>query len=250
MGNIIQIFQNSDALADAVAKRWIELAELSIERSGAFHVALSGGSTPKRLFQLLAQPEYSPKVQWPKIHIYFGDERAVPLDHADSNYRMAKEALLDHVPIPASQIHPVYADPDNIQECADQYAQVLKQNLASENNFPQFDLCLQGIGNDGHTASLFPGTGILNERQRSVAEVYVEKLESWRISITFPVLEIARTVLFLVSGDGKADILQKILQKALEGEGDVAFPVQRIDRKEIEWFLDAAAASKLSKEAR
>lgn len=263
MEDIIYIHQDLDALANAVAKRWIELASQSIERSDAFHVALSGGSTPKSLYQTLAQPEYSRQIPWHKVCIYFGDERAVPPDHADSNYRLAKEELLDHVPIPESRIHPIYANPDNIRECADQYAQVLEQNLVSENGFPRFDLCLQGIGGDGHTASLFPDTDILNEQQRSVAEVYVEKLESWRISITFPVLENARTVLFLVSGEGKADIMQKVLQKALEqkaleGEGDIPFsvkrfpaqrlPVQRIrDRKEIEWFLDAAAASKLSK---
>lgn len=243
MENKLRILQNSDKLAVAVAKRWIELADQAVMQSGAFHVALSGGSTPKKLFQTLAQPEYSQKVQWKNVHIYFGDERAVPPDHVDSNIRMARETLLDHVAIPASQIHPVHADPENIRECADQYANVLKNELQQTNSFPCFDLCLQGIGDDGHTASLFPDTDILNEQQRSVAEVYVEKLESWRISITFPILENARTVLFLASGDGKAEILHKVI----ENDGEVKFPVQRIkDRKEIEWFMDNAAAGKLN----
>jgi 6-phosphogluconolactonase len=244
MENKIWVLKSPDELADAVAKRWIELAEQSIKRTGAFHVALSGGSTPKKLFQLLARPEYAQQVQWQDVHVYFGDERAVPHDHPDSNYLMAREALLDHVSIPLSQIHPIHADPKNIRECADQYADILKHELQEVDSFPCLDLCLQGIGDDGHTASLFPDTDILDELQRSVTEVYVEKLKSWRISITFPVLENARTVLFLVSGGGKADILQKVL----EGKRDTTFPVQRIkDRKEIEWYLDQAAASKLKK---
>lgn len=243
MENKIRILKNSDELAEAAARRWIELADQSIKRSGAFHVALSGGSTPRKLFQLLAQPEYAQQVQWQNVHIYFGDERAVPHDHPDSNYRMAKETLLDHVSIPESQIHPIHADPATIRECADQYASILKHELQEVDGFPCFDLCLQGIGDDGHTASLFPDTDILNEQQRSVAEVYVEKFESWRISITFPVLENARTVLFLASGDGKS----KILHEVLESEGKLKYPVQRINRNEIEWFLDAAAARKLKK---
>ncbi|MCK4950924.1 MAG: 6-phosphogluconolactonase, partial [Gammaproteobacteria bacterium] len=170
MEHIIRILDDSDDLAHVVAKRWVELADQAIAQSGSFNVALSGGSSPRKLFQLLAQPEYSKQVQWQKAHIYFGDERAVPLDHDDSNYRMAKEALLDHVPVPESQVHPIYIDLDNIRESANHYAEVLRENIANKHmresdGLPRFDLCLQGIGDDGHTASLFPGTEILNENE-------------------------------------------------------------------------------------
>lgn len=265
MGNSIQILTDSDDLAHAVAKRWVELADQAIAQTGNFNVALSGGSTPKKLFRLLALPEYSEQVQWQKVHIYFGDERAVALEHDDSNYRMAKEALLDHVSVPESQVHPIYTDIENVRESADRYADVLRKNIASKHmreagGFPRFDLCLQGIGDDGHTASLFPGTEILNEDERIAAEVYVKKFQSWRVSLTFPVLANAQTMMFLVAGEGKADIVQQLLESAGEEKYPVQMLLSRINDSrikeraqseqqcQVEWYLDKAAASRFKTE--
>ena len=265
MENSIRILADADDLAHAAVKRWIELADQAIAQTGNFNVALSGGSTPKKLFQLLAQPEYAKQVQWQKVHIYFGDERAVPLEHEDSNYRMAKETLLDHVPVPESQVYPIYTDLENIRESADRYAEVLRKNIANKlmreaGGFPRFDLCLQGVGDDGHTASLFPGTEVLNENERIVSEVYVEKFKSWRVSLTFPVLANSQTMIFLVAGEGKADIVQQLLKS----EGEEKYPVQMLlshirDPRisdlqqqqpcQVEWYLDKAAASRLQAES-
>jgi 6-phosphogluconolactonase len=232
----IQIFPTKAALYHGAAEYWGKIARLAIEQRGAFHVALAGGNTPKGLYQLLASKPYISQVDWSRVYIYFGDERYVPMDHPDSNYRMAREALLDLVPIPPQQILRIQTEFSDPQLAADNYTRLLQSSL------PEgicLDLILLGVGSDGHTASLFPETSILAVRNRLVAAVYVEKLSAWRISMTYPVIERARQILFLVTGVDKAPVIARVLA----GPQGRDFPVQRLQAKgEVHWYLDADAA--------
>lgn len=241
------VHADPERLADIVAERFIALSTQAISQRDAFHVALAGGSTPRRLYQALAKTTRQSRIDWQRIHIYFGDERAVPPEHADSNFRMAREALLDAVALPSQNIHPMLANPSHIQQDADRYAALLASQLPQNDaHWPVFDLILLGLGTDGHTCSLFPDTPILMERQRAVAAVEVKHLNSWRLSLTFPVLDAARQLLFLVAGQDKAPILQRLC----DGPGDDtdSLPVERIEPTgQVEWHLDQAAAAALEK---
>jgi len=244
----LRIYSDTDALIKAVAERWVVLADNAITARGKFHVVLSGGSTPRDLYHCLSQSPYKERIAWEHIHIYFGDERTVPADHADSNYRMAKEALLDHVPIPASQIHRIEGEAEDPHQAALAYTQELTGNLPlSAQGVVQFDLLLLGVGPDGHIASLFPSTPVLHERARMVEAVHVEKLDTWRITLTLPVIDHARHVLILVSGAGKADIMRDIFAS----QPTPPYPVQLINPQGmLEWHLDKAAAAELPEELR
>lgn len=232
----IQVFPTAEALYQGAAERWILAAREAIRQTGAFHVALSGGSTPKGLYQLLASDPYASRIDWSRVHVYFGDERCVPMDHPESNYRMAREALLDAVPVPPGQVFRIRAELPDPESVAADYGQTLQSRLPEGN---QLDLILLGVGTDGHTASLFPGTSILAVRDRLAAAVYVEKLSAWRISMTYPAIEQARQVLFLVSGAAKAPVIASILSAP---EGSI-FPVQGLRAAgEVNWYLDRAAA--------
>lgn len=236
------LFPDPERLAAAAAARWIAVCRSACAARGVFHVALSGGSTPKRLYQLLAGPEHRTAIDWARVHLYFGDERAVPPEHADSNYRMVREALLDRIAIPPQNVHRMDAEPARIEQAAADYAATLQQQLPQDTlGLPVFDLILLGMGADGHTCSLFPDTPILKERARSVAPVYVEHLRSWRLSLTYPVLDAARQLLFLVAGQDKAARLRQICRGK-----DASAPVQGIHpRGAVEWYLDNAAAAGL-----
>lgn len=244
----LRIHADANALIEAVAQRWVEVANSSISARGKFHVALSGGSTPRSLYRLISQPKFANRIPWDRVHIYFGDERTVPPDNSESNYRMAKEALLDHVAIPNAQIHRIEAELEEPYIAANDYTRELTTNLPlSSQGVVQFDLLLLGVGNDGHTASLFPGTQVLHERARLVEAVYVEKLDSWRITLTLPVIDHARHVLILVSGDAKAPIIRNVFGTS----HTPPYPVQLINPQGIlEWHLDQAAASLLPEELR
>lgn len=244
----LRLFVDTDALYFAAAQRWVQLAEAAIMARGKFHVALSGGSTPRALYRRLANPEFANRVAWDRVHIYFGDERAVPPDHPDSNYRMAKEALFDHVPIPPTQIHRIEGERADIHEAANRYSQLLATRLPlSAQGVVQLDLLLLGVGADGHIASLFPGTPVLHERARFVEAVRVEKLDSWRITITLPVIDHARHVVVLVSGENKAEIMRNLTK----GRRLPPYPVQLINPHGVlEWFVDSAAAALLPSELR
>jgi 6-phosphogluconolactonase len=203
---ITQIYPDAAELARAAAERFIAIAEDAIVTRGQFTVALAGGSTPRATYALLASDEFATRLNWQHVHIFWGDERCVPPDHPDSNYRMAREALLDHVPVPTGNIHRVQGELKP-ERAASIYQDELKAVLGSDG---QFDLILLGMGTDGHTASLFPGTTALEERKRAAVAVYVEKLQSWRVTLTLPVINAARHVLFLVSGESKAAALAQI----------------------------------------
>jgi 6-phosphogluconolactonase len=235
----IVLAADMDMLSQLAATRLVEYARTAIAEHGAFYLALAGGSTPVHLHRTLAAPRFQQQVEWGKVHIFFGDERNVPMDHPDSNYRMAHETLLSKVPIPPSQIHAIPTGCADMQECADRYAQQLA-SLPQRNAMPCFDLILLGMGDDGHTASLFPDTGILNERKRAVAAVFVPKFSTWRVSLTYPVLNQARAILFLVSGAGKADMLYSVIH-----EPSHHYPIQCIENPHREWIVDTAAAARL-----
>lgn len=239
--NSIHIHDDLATLGRAVAQRWLEISVQASARHGHFHVALSGGSTPRYLYEQLVSPVFSNKMPWDATHIYFGDERCVPPDHQDSNFHMANDALLQHVPIPLNQIHRIEAENPDQELCAAQYEKCLYDSLPDITPGEKYiDLMLLGLGTDGHIASLFPDTEILREHTRLVAPVYVEKLQSWRISMTFAAIRLARHVIILVAGNNKADIISQIL-------GDrppmKKFPVEMIHARSIpEWHLDSAAA--------
>ena len=233
-----------EQLSAAVAERWIALSAAAIDARGLFHVALSGGSTPKSLYRLLAETAYRSRIDWSRTRLYFGDERAVPPDHVDSNFRMVRETLLAHVPPAADRIVPMTADPASIATDAARYAATLRERIPLDAaGMPVFDLILLGMGPDGHTCSLFPGTPILQELSQPVAAVRVERLRSWRLSLTFPVLDAARQLLFLVAGPDKATMLHRVCRAP---QPDAPVPVERIrPRGEVEWHLDRAAAAAL-----
>lgn len=236
-----RIFNDIDSLLDALAKQWQIIAEQSIADHGAFHVALAGGGTPRSFYTRLTKRDMKDAVAWDKVHIYFGDERCVPQDHEDSNYRMAHETLFSKVGIPTSQIYPMFSPSLNPEQNAAHYASLIEQHLAKDaNGSPIFDLILLGMGEDGHTASLFPGTEILNEQKKSVAAQFVEKLGVWRVSLTYPTLNAARHVALLVVGENKANILSEISRLP---PGTVRYPVQGINPQgDLQWFLDKAAS--------
>lgn len=235
----IVIASDVNNLSRAAATQLIQHAREAIRHHGAFYLALSGGSTPVRLHETLALPVYQQQIEWDKVHIYFGDERNVPSDHPDSNYRMAQETLLTKVPIPSSQVHAMPTGCEEMQDCARRYAELLAR-LPQRHGKPCFDLILLGMGNDGHTASLFPQTTILAECDRSVAAVYVAKLSSWRVSLTYPVINLANAVMILVSGPAKAEMLYEVFN---EPKHD--YPIQRIHNEHLEWYVDTAAAARL-----
>jgi 6-phosphogluconolactonase len=198
-------------------------------------VALAGGSTPKAAYRLLASPGYRDRVEWARVEIFFGDERCVPPDHPESNYRMAREALLDHVPLGADHVHRVPCE-RTPAEAAAAYEETLRRVLGPE---ARLDLVLLGMGPDGHTASLFPGTPVLDERKALAAAVHVARLDSWRVTLTAPVLSAASHVVISAVGQEKSDALARAL-----GEPNGAVPIQLVRASEQRWLVDAAAAQK------
>ncbi len=242
----IKVFSNKLQLSEKAAERWVRLYRRAITERGVFHVALAGGNTPRQLYRVLSGPDFSQHVDWQHVHLYFGDERFVPPENEESNFRMVKETLLDSVSIPSSNIHRIETERGDPHEVAARYEAVLTENLPkSEEGVPQFDLILLGIGPDGHTASLFPGTDVLHQRERFVAAVYVKQKSGWRITLTFPVLEAARHLMFMVAGKDKREVMERILSSR---GGEEVVPVQMLEpRGEVEFFLDAEAAGEVAK---
>lgn len=247
---VIQVFEGDQALARGAAQRFISLARRAIAEHGSFHVALAGGSTPRLMYQYLAEPAIATQVDWRHVHIYFGDERCVAPDDAESNYHMASEALLRHVvTLPDDHVHRIQGEFASPELAAREYGHLLTRQLRqSASGFPVFDLILLGMGDDGHTASLFPGTDILEVPDQSVAAVYVPAKGVWRISLTLPTLNHASHVLFVISGAGKAERLRQVLYPE---PGQSPYPAQRVApvMGTVEWYLDQAAARALPTEA-
>ena len=242
----IQVFSNLENLFRVAANDFIARAVAAVNARGVFHVALSGGSTPKGLFTLLVSDgALRQKIAWDKIHFWWSDERHVPPDHSDSNFKMANEALLSRVEIPPQHVHRVRAENPDASLSAHEYENELRAVFQmSAPAFPQFDLILLGMGNDGHTASLFPGTRALNETERLVVANWVGKFFTWRITFTAPFINAARGVMFLVAGEDKALPLKGVL----EGPHEPAqLPAQLIQpmNGNLLWLLDEKAASQL-----
>lgn len=243
----IRILSDANAVAQTAADEFVKLARDAIQRKGTFMVALSGGSTPKVLYSLLAertQKHIGPEIPWAQIHLFFGDERHVPPDHADSNYRMANEAMISKVPIPAENVHRVHAEDKDAAVAAADYDETLVRvfNLSGD-QLPRFDLILLGMGPDGHTASLFPGTSGVQERSRRVIANWVPKFNTFRVTFTRPVLNNAAEVLLLVCGADKSPALSEVM-----GSGDPnSYPVKYVQPNDgkLIWLLDRAAAGRL-----
>jgi 6-phosphogluconolactonase len=235
----LETLADAEALASRVAD-W--LLELATAKAGAFAVALSGGSTPRRLYEHLAGPPYRELFPWSRTHWFWGDERFVPHDDPASNYRMALGALLSRAPVPAGNIHPIPTEGIDPQAAASAYERELKSFYGAERLDPVrplFDVTLLGLGPDGHTASLFPGTAVLTERDRWVAAVIGAKREA-RITLTYPALESSRQTAFLVTGKEKRAIFARFRL------GDEALPAARLRPAGTLWvFSDAAAATSM-----
>ena len=209
-------------------------------------MALAGGNTPREIYSMLAESTYRDRVDWDRLHLFWGDERMVPPEHEDSNFRMVKETLLDHVRIPDGNVHRIRGEVAP-EQAAHEYAELLHDHFESDS--PRFDIILLGIGEDGHTASLFPGTDVVEECKLYTVAVFVPRLDTWRVTLTFPVLNAAREVLFLAAGKSKSDIVQRIIsikQPAKE------FPASMVNPEDgtLHWMLDSEAMVLINKNAR
>jgi len=238
----LQIVHDANALARDAARIVVAQSESSIAARGVFNIALSGGSTPKRLYELLADPneEFRSKISWDKTQFFWTDERHVGPEDPDSNFRMTNEAMLKVVPVPSANVHRFMTENPNAEAVAEEYETQLRQSF--QNSLPRFDLVLLGLGPDGHTASLFPHTTALVENERLVSAPWVEKFNSFRLTLTLPVLNNSRMIVFLVSGEDK----EKILSAVLEGP-PAQFPAQAIQpaNGELLWLVDKPAAAEL-----
>lgn len=241
----IEVYPDVNALTRAAAADFVALAKEAVAARGVFSVALSGGSTPKRLFSLLADESTGAlAAPWEQIHCFFGDERHVAPDHAESNFRMANEALLSRVPIPTANIHRIHAENPDASQAASNYEKDLRAFFEPRgfvvDGFPRFDLILLGMGPDGHTASLFPGSSALDEKQRWVVSTWVEKFNTDRITFTYPTINHAAKIALFVAGADKAPMIHEVL---VEYKDSPRYPVQFVHPLNGEklWLLDRAA---------
>ncbi len=242
-----RVFEDRTALSHGAAKYFVDNVRAAAETRGKARIALSGGHTPRATFQLLADPQqpYRARVPWEKLEIYWVDERCVPPDHPDSNYRMTREALLDHVPIPPEQVHRMQGELDP-EEAAAKYESELRNQFRLEGaQGPIFDLLELGMGDDGHTASIFPHTAAVHEMMRIVVANHVphQKYE-WRITLAWPVIVEARSLYFVIAGENKAEALRRVLEGPYDPE---ALPSQLIQPRsgKLLMLLDRQAASLL-----
>lgn len=236
---MIQIFSDLDGISNEAVKIFVNLSKECISSTGRFVAALSGGSTPKRFYELLASDSYRRNVDWNNIHFFWVDERCVPKENEESNFRLAFDTLLSKVLIPAENIHRIKGEDGHVRGAQD-YEDGLKNFFGV--GLPIFDLILLGMGEDGHTASLFPGSKPLDEKVRFAVPVYGEKMN--RITLTLPVLNNARRILFLVSGQSKADVLKDILENT---EKRKKYPAGLISSAhgDITWLVTRDAAGRL-----
>jgi len=235
------IFPDPQALAEASVNLFIRLSARAIQSRGYFCAALSGGSTPRATYTLLASKGYSSQVHWPAVHLFWGDERCVPPNHPDSDFRMAKEALLDDVPIPPGNIHRIQGELDPVL-AASSYEKELRAFFGT--TLPRIDLIFLGLGEDGHTASLFPGSAAIHEQVSWVMSVEHQQPPPPlvpRVTLTPPVLNAAAAVAFLVTGSAKAERVEQILHRPLQPEVLPAQVVQPTNG-DLFWFLDHDAA--------
>ncbi|HEX4643910.1 MAG TPA: 6-phosphogluconolactonase [Candidatus Acidoferrales bacterium] len=242
----VHVYADAAEVARGAARHFVDFAWQSIAKDGQFMVALSGGNTPSAMFEILASDEFRGQVDWAKVHIFWGDERAVPPDNAESNYGVARRQLLIRVPIPEGNVHRMEAERAGIGRAAHDYEEILRNYLPlDDRGFPRFHLIFLGLGKDGHTASIFPGPRVVRQTSRWVSTPMVTKLNMRRMTLTLPVLDAALRVVFLVTGPDKADILHTVLQE----KSEPPLPAQLVQPRDrgIKLFLvDKAAAAKLA----
>ncbi len=245
----LAVSASREALYEAAAERFVAAAAAAIRSTGCFRLALAGCDTPRGLYALLASERHAARVEWSRVRVFWGDERCVAPQAPESNQRMARETLLDRVPLPRSQLHAIRGG-DDPAVAALAYEQTLREDFATPIGPPRpapgarFDLVLLGLGADGHTASLFPGSPALHEPRRWVLAEWIGKLASWRVTLTPLVINAAAEVIFLVSGRAKASVLRRVLCADREPE---RLPAQAIApvAGELRWLVDAEAASGL-----
>lgn len=247
-GAEVLVGADTDETVRIAAGQFAALARKIVAEGRAMSVALCGGSTPRTLFQALAAEPFAGLIPWHSIHFFWGDERNVPPGHPESNYSMARELLLSRVPVPPANIHRIPTGDGTAVEAADLYERTLRDNLPLVHGLPRLDYNLLGLGSNGHTASLFPHRPTLRERQRLVVADHVDEVNSWRVTLTAPVLNNAAQITFLVTGEGKASIVRKVIEGPREAE---SMPAQLIAPADgtLTWILDSAAASCLSRPA-
>jgi 6-phosphogluconolactonase len=239
----IAVYPDADALSQAAAQYVVQVANESIVTHGRFTIALSGGSTPRKLFALLANEPYRSQINWELVEVFWADERNVPADDPESNYYLAQETLLGHVPIPANQIHRAPAEEADREAAAHKYELEIKRAFGTD-GVPSFDLIQLGMGPEAHTASLFPHQPSLHESQRLIMAVTVPKPPPPRLTFTPPLINAARHVQFLITGAEKAEALQAVLEGPYQPD---EYPAQivRPSQGEVTWMLDTTVASKL-----
>lgn len=242
----LRVYKSAEELARAGAQLFVDSAVEAFRVRGRFRVALSGGSTPRRVYELLATPAFSGRVDWDRADLFWGDERYVPADDRDSNYRMTSQALLDHIPVSAANVHRVPTEISPPDAAAGAYETEIRQVFRGINSVPEFDLIYLGLGTNGHTASLFPHSPTLHESSRLVVADFVKEVNTWRISMSLPLLNHGRTVAFLIEGGQKAQVLQEVLLGPREPE---RLPAQLISPQgTLLWMADVAAAALVSPE--
>jgi 6-phosphogluconolactonase len=247
----VRVLADRAAVQRAAAEEFTARSEAAVRAHGAALVALSGGSTPRALHALLVDPAqpFRARVPWEALHVFWGDERPVPPDHPDSNYGMARDTLLRHVPVPPAQVHRIPGEEPEPGRAAERYAQDLRRVFAEhgrlEGGWPRFDLVLLGMGADGHTASLFPGTDAVRETARLVAAPWVATLGTYRLTLTPPALNAADRVVFVVTGADKAEALAAVLEGPRQPD---VYPSQAIAPRAgaLVWLVDHAAGARLT----
>jgi 6-phosphogluconolactonase len=243
----IHISANAQELSRFAAEQFVLRAVEAQREKELFTVVLAGGSTPKTLYELLVDTNepYRAQLGWEKIHFFWGDERHVPPDHPDSNYRMAFETMLARVPVPSKNVHRIKSEIGDAGEVAHEYEETLVQFFRlGKGQFPRFDLVLLGMGSDGHAASLFPNSDVINEKERLVVAPWIEKLMSYRITLTPPVLNNAASVIFVVRGAEKANALREVLEGDYRPECFPAQIIRPLTGKTL-WLVDREAAQLL-----
>jgi len=239
---VVIVEPDPDSAATRAAER---VAEIISQRAGSGRdctMALCGGTTPSELYRRLASPPLVEQIPWQRVHVFFGDEHDVPHDDVDSNFRLVSKTLLDHVAIPLSNVHPMPADSPDLPAAAEEYEGLIRRNVPIEDGLPRFDLMLLGMGGDGHVGSLFPNTPALEETQRLVVTQHVPIIGRNRMTLTFPVINAARHVMFFVTGPDKAAAVEGVLSD--DPEARAPYPASRVvpTSGELIFVLDSAAA--------
>jgi 6-phosphogluconolactonase len=241
----VRIAADQKALFDQAAELIVRTAREAIARNGRFSLVLTGGSTPKGLYELLASREWRDRIDWKKTHLFWGDERFVPATDSQSNYGMAKRALLDYLTLPAANIHRIVTENTTPEACANSYAREIENYFEmAPGVFPSFDFILNGLGSNRHTLSLFPGRPTVHESSRLVVSDYIPEVSMDRITMIAPLVNAGRMVVFLVSGKDKAEALQDVLFGAIDIDRKPAQAIKP-NSGELIWLVDKEAASRL-----